>query len=319
MTGSLVPAAAPQSSLSIYQETDPTLAYAGSWGTADQWGALGGTFKYATTSGAGLTIKFNGNCLDLIGKKSPQYGKARILLDGVDSGYVDFYDSKWTYQQLVYTTGTIADGQHTLTLEWSGVKNAASTGYLVNIDAMVVCGKLIQQPVPGTCQQSAEQLAYSGAWTDVLDSSADGGSFFHANAPDSSLVVEFDGAGLEWFAKTSLVYGKALLSLDGGEPVLVDMFSGPTLYRQCVDSTGPLEYGKHRVSIKWSGLKNAASLGYAINVDSFRTSGSLMRDSRRHAERRYSSVLLGLRRQDKGDIHDGGSADVGQCGTEWRW
>ncbi len=273
--GSLVTASAPPPGPTLYQQTDPKLIYAGTWGTADQWGASGGTFKYATTQGASLTIKFGGSCLDLIGKKSPQYGKARAILDGVDVGYVDFYDPDWTYQELVYTTGPIAGGQHTLILEWAGVKNGASTGYLINVDAVSVCGSLVETPVPRHYQQSAEPLVYAGAWVDVVNTAADGGNLYYANSPDASLMVEFDGTSLDWYAKTSFVYGKALLSLDGGAEVEVDMYSAATLYRQRVYSTGLLENGRHTLSIRWSGRKNASSIGCAINVDCFNTVGSM--------------------------------------------
>ena len=273
--GSLVTGSAPLPGPTLYQQTDSKLIYAGTWGTADQWGASGGTFKYATTQGASLTVKFNGSCLDLIGKKSPQYGKARAILDGVDVGYVDFYDPNWTYQEQVYTTGPLVDGQHTLTLEWAGVKNGASTGYLIDVDAVLVCGCLVETPVPRHYQQSAESLLYAGAWIDVVNTGADGGNLYYANSPDASLMVEFDGTSLDWYAKTSFVYGKALLSLDGGAEVEVDMYSAATLYRQRVYSTGLLENGRHTLSIRWSGRKNASSVGCAINVDCFNTLGSL--------------------------------------------
>jgi N-acetylmuramoyl-L-alanine amidase len=273
--GTLLTAPTPPTPATQYQQSDPKLTYVGSWPTAFQSGASGGSFKYATDTGAVASVSFNGTSLELVGKKSPQYGKARVSLDGGEAEYVDFYDQYWTYQEIVYSTGELQQGEHTLTIEWTGEKNLASTGYLVNIDAILVRGVLVEPQALTWYQQDTGQSLYAGAWNVVEASSAHGGSFYYADSPGASVTVGFRGTHLEWFSKTSPAYGKAWVSLDGGQAELVDLYSPDTLYRQCVYSTGPLKAGDHSLRISYSGLKNLAALGCAVGVDSFCTFGSL--------------------------------------------
>ncbi len=273
--GTLVTAPAPPAPPTLYQQSDPKLTYVGSWYTAFQWGASGGSFKYATEEGSLACVSFTGTGLELVGKRSPQYGKAKVSLDGGEAEYIDFYSPYWTYQEVVYATGSIEDGEHTLTIEWTGEKNEASTGYLVNVDALFVRGALMQPPDLTWYQQSAGELLYAGVWTEVATASAHDGSFYYADSPGASVVIEFEGTHLEWFAKTSSAYGKAFVRVDDGPAELVDLYSSDTLYRQCVYSTGALTAGTHSLTISWSGIKNAAALGCAVGVDSLCTFGAL--------------------------------------------
>ena len=78
---------------------------------------------------------FNG--LGRIVTKANPLGKARVYLDGVNMGLVDLYNPTAKYQVVLQKTGLSA-GNHTVTIEVSGQKNAASAGYFVDIDAFEV-------------------------------------------------------------------------------------------------------------------------------------------------------------------------------------
>jgi hypothetical protein len=69
------------------------------------------------------------------------YGIYRVLLDGKEIGRVDFYSSDLRFGDEKLGWRELSPGDHTLRFECVG-KNAASSGYLLGIDAL-----LMQSPV----------------------------------------------------------------------------------------------------------------------------------------------------------------------------
>ena len=65
------------------------------------------------------------------------------------------------------------------------------------------------------------------------------------------------------------------MTVDGGPPITVDLYSAATKSQQQVWASGALEMGTHTIQIARLGKKNAASKGTAINVDAFDVTGSL--------------------------------------------
>ena len=66
----------------------------------------------------------------------------RLTIDGT-SHDVDLYAPDYVNKVLAWSSGKLVDGLHTVTIEWTGTKNAASTGTGIGIDALKVQG-LIQ-------------------------------------------------------------------------------------------------------------------------------------------------------------------------------
>ena len=93
-----------------------------------------------------MTVAFEGTYLAWICKKSPAYGKAKVTLDGRSLGTVDLYSASTGWQQKVWGTGTLEYGPHTVTIAWTGTKNAASTGTNISVDAFDVVGSLNRAP-----------------------------------------------------------------------------------------------------------------------------------------------------------------------------
>ena len=90
-----------------------------------------------------------------------------------------------------------------------------------------------------------------------------------------SVTATFNGTYLAWLAKKSPFYGKTKVTVDGGDPVTVDLYSATTLYEQKAWSTGPLASGKHTVKIQWTGIKNTSATATNIDLDGVDVIGSL--------------------------------------------
>ena len=77
-----------------YQQTNAKLSYAGTWNTTSSSSASGGSFTYADTSGASVTIHFTGIDLAWIAKTGPVYGQAKVTVDGTKTYTVNLYSAK---------------------------------------------------------------------------------------------------------------------------------------------------------------------------------------------------------------------------------
>ena len=76
-------------------------------------------------------------------------------------------------------------------------------------------------------------------------------------------------------AAKAKIYGKADLYLDGGAAIPVDLYNASTLYKQVAWSSGFLKPGNHTLVIRYTGTKNAAATGTAINLDGLDVIGTL--------------------------------------------
>jgi hypothetical protein len=87
--------------------------------------------------------------------------------------------------------------------------------------------------------------------------------------------VGFTGTYLAWYGQTAPWYGEAKVTLDGGEPFPVDLYSATTGWKKQVYNTGLLADTSHTLTIQWSGAKNPAASGTTIDVDAFDIMGTL--------------------------------------------
>ncbi len=281
-----------------FEQTDSHIAFAGTWATFSATGPSGGSYLRANTSGASATIAFTGTYLSWIATRGTTLSKAKVSLDGGAAVSVDLAASAVAYQQRVWNTGTLPEGAHTVKISWDPV-NAA--GKYISVDAVEVIGTLTTasatsttpptSPTPSTppttsktptpapttnrYEQTDARFSFAGGWTASSSSSASAGSFRFADSAGSAATATFNGTFLAWIGKKSPAYGKAKVTVDGGTPLIVDLFSADTKWKQKLWDTGTLAAGAHTVKIEWTGTKSAAATGTNINVDAFDIAGTL--------------------------------------------
>jgi peptidoglycan hydrolase-like protein with peptidoglycan-binding domain len=254
------------------QQSDSRLAYKGSWTDRSSSSYSGGSDKAANSLGASVTIEFTGTYLAWVGKKGANYGIAKITVDGTDTYAADAYDPAAAYQATIWASGKLANGAHTITIEWTGTKNAASTDTYVSLDAFTVIGSLTQAYVWNRYEQDDPRLLFFGTWSTTAATQASGGSDKRANTSSASLTLTFTGKQLDWIATVGPDMGKADVSVDGGPAQTVDLYSPTLEYQQKVWSSGTLSAGTHRVEIAW---QEGNASGVYITVDAFNVLGSL--------------------------------------------
>jgi hypothetical protein len=258
------------SSAARFEEGVSGVVYSGSWNSYGYSYFSAGSYRYSDQRGASFMVAVSGTEVAWVALTAPYMGKATVSLDGGTPTTVDLYSPERMYQQRVWTSGPVANGIHILRVICTGEKNAASTGYYVNLDAVDVQGSLETLTVG---EQNDSRLAYSSGWLTYANTLFSGGSYTYSNAAGSCVTIPFVGQRLDWVATKGPLYGKAQVSVDGGTSVTVDLSNAVNVYRQIVWSTGALAKGAHTVKISRDPANTA---GKYIDVDCVHVVGSLL-------------------------------------------
>jgi hypothetical protein len=122
------------------QETDPAITYSAGWLRDNRDHPYSeGTAAVSTIPGDRATFTFTGTSVSWIGFRGPQTGIARVILDGaVVADSLDTYSATDVPQGAVFTLSGLPAVSHTLTIEVTGSKNAASLGAFIMVDAFDV-------------------------------------------------------------------------------------------------------------------------------------------------------------------------------------
>ena len=128
--------------LARFDDADPRVVYMGTWSPNSNTSRYAGAWKTATGATQKAYVTFTGTRFELIGSTGPAYGIARVTIDGETPGYGDLYSSAYKHLQKVYSKSGLTNAQHTAVVEWTGTKNASSTGTGIGIDAVDVAGTL---------------------------------------------------------------------------------------------------------------------------------------------------------------------------------
>jgi hypothetical protein len=257
------------------EQTSASFAWTGTWTLGSTNLASGGSLRY-TNSASSVTISFTGTYLAWISAKAPAYGIAKVTVDGLRTYTVNLYSATTLWKQMVFNTGILPSGPHTVKIEWTGIKGVPTGGGHIGIDAVDIAGSVT--PL-NRYQDSDPGVMYTGAWQTGTTSLASGGSVRLTDSP-GSVSVTFTGTYLSWTSAKASTYGIAKVSLDGVEVATVDLYSAATTWQQSVWNTGTLPSGTHTVTIAWTGTKSALAASSYVSIDALDVVGTLVRPTR---------------------------------------
>jgi hypothetical protein len=123
--------------------------------------------------------------------------------------------------------------------------------------------------------QKDTRLSYTGVWASYGNAGFVGGADACTKAVGATVTAAFNGTLFNWIGAIGPDMGKAAVSIDGGAPTEVDLYSASTLLCQKVFSIDGLTQGAHTARITCEGTKNASSTSTYINVDAMETDGNL--------------------------------------------
>jgi N-acetylmuramoyl-L-alanine amidase len=193
---------------------------------------------------------------------------------------VDAVDILGTMGQAPVTTTTIAPTTTTAastTTTTSPVTTTTSPVTTTTTTAVTPGTTTTTKPsVVRRFEQGDANLLYLGAWSaNVAGPAASGGRYCYADVSGASVTIEFTGTSFAWVTKKNPKYGKARLTLDGGIPTIIDLYSATEVWQQKVWQNTNLKQGIHTVKIEWTGTKNPLATDYNIGADAFDITGTL--------------------------------------------
>jgi hypothetical protein len=260
------------------EDPDPSVAFTGDWrrnnfdknwsGTCPSFGS--GSAAQTRTAGAQATVSFSGTGVSWIGFRSPFAGIARVLVDGAFMSEVDTYAATEEVQKVLFSAVGLSDGPHTLTVEVTGQKNAASSDSLVIVDAFDIS---LSPSVPAVTrlQQTDPAATYAGSWSPATGLDLwSGETVTFSAAAGAQATLTFTGTAVRWIGQRSFSGGIARVLLDGVEVAQVDTFAPVEEEFQAAMFTATgLANTSHTLTIEGTGLKNPSSFNTWIIVDAF--------------------------------------------------
>jgi hypothetical protein len=260
------------------EDPDPSITYTAGWlsqGIDKNWsGTSGNTGQgsavFTRTAGAQATIAFRGTSVSWIGLRGPWTGIARVYVDGAVLTDVDTYAAVEQVQAVVFTATGLTDGPHTLTIEVTGQKNAASIDSMVVVDAF----DLALSPSAPTItryQETDPSTTYTGAWNGWgrLSFWSGESATFSGTAGDRATFT-FTGTSVRWIGQRSFSGGIARVLLDGAQVAQVDTLAPiQEEFQAAMYVATGLANTSHTLVIEVTGQKNPASQNTWIFVDAF--------------------------------------------------
>lgn len=170
-------------------------AYTGTWYTSTPAAAYGADNHFTNVSGASYSVKFSGTQVKVYGEKNTSAGVMAISVDGGAETMVDTYASTRSDNTLVFTSATLANGEHTIRVRVTGTKNTASSGTYIVADRLEVTSVGVTPtptptPTPSTPSGEAMPVGDLTGWKQVFTD-----DFTNGNVP----VGSFPGSyGTKW-------------------------------------------------------------------------------------------------------------------------
>lgn len=134
--GSLVQAPVPPTWRRV-EQTTAALVRSGPWASYTSSLLSGGSYL-RTSASAVATFTFSGSRVKWIGCVGTYFGKARATIDGTRTVTIDLYATSTSYKRVLWDSGQLSSGTHTLVIRALHQKRAVARDFRVGIDAFDV-------------------------------------------------------------------------------------------------------------------------------------------------------------------------------------
>jgi hypothetical protein len=226
------------------------------WSVVSNSGASGGSFRSSTTTGNTASFRFSGPAVNLVMRKGPQLGIARVTVNGVSINLDLFATADQTFSRAFTGLGT---GAHTITVRVTGTKNASSSGFGVVVDAFTVGTT--------TTQDTARTVTYD-TWKTTTATGASGGAYRATATRNATATLTFTGTGIDWITATGPNRGNAQVFIDNVSRGTFDQFA-TSAHQQVVRPFTGLSPGQHTIRVVVLGTKRTAATAATVAVDAF--------------------------------------------------
>jgi hypothetical protein len=266
-----------------YEQTDPSVAYTGTWYPNGGAFNSGGTAAMAMAAGSKAQFSFTGTSVKWIGFSDPWSGIAHVYVDGSLRATIDTYSAVQQAQKVQYAVSNLSNAAHTIQIVPTGTQNAQSGGAWVWVDAFDVTSSTAA-PAPtaapatpalsGLVQQDNAAIQYTGTWFPNLGAFNSGGSAALATDAGSKTQFTFTGTAISWIGFSDPWSGIAQVYIDGTLVSTVDTYSATQKSQAVEYAASGLALGSHTITIAATGTRDNQSAGSWIWVDAFNVTPS---------------------------------------------
>lgn len=245
------------------------LSYSANWNHQTSGGSYRNDDSSCKEKDGFAEFTFTGTRAKIYGIKGNWCGYADVQVDFAGAVRIDTYSASTEEQALLFDTGELAYGQHTVTLTVSGAKNEASTGTWIEYDKVEITDHENNSPVVDTVVWNDENpnLKKFSSWThqSVAGSYHDDDSA--SNTLLASITFTFQGTNAVIYGLKGSWCGKMEVKVDGVSAGVIDTYAAEQQLQQVLYDTGILEAGEHTVKIVVKASKCAASSGKWVEID----------------------------------------------------
>lgn len=242
----------------LIDSTRANIQYDGWAGVSDRF-ASGGYYRISNTANDVTSYGFSGTSIKWITRKGPEMGIASVLIDGVNKGSYDLYNSSTVWNQQILFDG-LPSGVHKIAITLTGTKNPLATDSRVVVDGFIVGTK--------TVQENALGVQYNN-WIGKSQTAEIGGSYRSNGTLGSVARFNFVGGSVSFVTARGPSYGKMNVYIDG---VLmssnVDLYFTTQQWQYTLQYSG-LTNANHTIEVRPTDTKNPKSKGYSVVVDAF--------------------------------------------------
>ena len=161
----------------------------------------------------------------------------------------------------------LAPGSHTVRIECTGRARAGALGTWVSLDTAEVNGTLSPAVSPiHFYEETDPNLLYTGPWTSTEDADASSGALKRTRTAGTALDVAFEGTALKWTTYRNPYSGIATVTVDGGTPFELDLYSSAREFKATALDLRNLAPGSHTVRIECTGRARAGALGTWVKL-----------------------------------------------------
>jgi hypothetical protein len=249
-----------------FEETHPSLSYAGIWAQSTSRPWSGGTAAVSLSgTSARMSFAFTGTSVHWLGGRGPQTGIARVFLDGAFVAELDTYSPTEEIRVPMFAMTGLADASHTLTIEATGRSNPAASDTWIPVD-----GFEVPAPAVSRVQETDAAVDYSTGWLGGDTSAAwSGGSAAVSLVPGARASFGFHGTAIRWVGARGPLGGVARVLLDGALAAEIDLYAPTEQIQAEVFAASGLADAHHTLIIEVTGQKNAVAAAAGVVVDAF--------------------------------------------------
>jgi len=242
------------------EEISASVGYTAGWAEADRTMAWsGGTAATSTTAGAQATFTFAGTSVNWIGLRGPSAGIARVYIDGAFRADVDLYEPT-PLQAVVFSASQLENTSHTMTIEVTGLHNAASAGALVAVDAFDTRTRL---------EENHSAITYVTTWEVTVSRGWSDKTAVFTWVPGAHATVAFTGTSVRWIGFRGPLGGIARVYLDGIVVGEIDTYAAADEAQAINYEATDLPAGHHTLTIEATGEKNPLAQQAYVAIDAF--------------------------------------------------